>query len=108
MRIEPTPEALRASPSRGHADGPAEPDPWHPDSKPTPGMNETKTLLRLTQLRKAFDAVVATNGVDLDVRAGEIHAIIGPNGAGKSTLIAQICGEIRPDLGRHRTGRAAT
>ncbi|HBL67000.1 MAG TPA: ABC transporter ATP-binding protein, partial [Achromobacter sp.] len=33
-------------------------------------------LLRLTQLRKAFDAVVATNGVDLDVRAGEIHAII--------------------------------
>ncbi len=36
------------------------------------------SLLRLTQLRKAFDAVVATNGVDLDVRAGEIHAIIGP------------------------------
>ena len=56
-------------------------------------------LLRLNGLRKAFDAVVATNGVDLEVRPGEIHAIIGPNGAGKSTLIAQICGEIRPDAG---------
>ena len=60
---------------------------------------ETVPLLRLNGLRKAFDAVVATNGVDLEVRPGEIHAIIGPNGAGKSTLIAQICGEIRPDAG---------
>ena len=94
MRIEPTPDALRASPSRGHADGPAEPAPWHPDE-----ASNMQTLLRLSGLRKAFDAVVATNGVDLDVRAGEIHAIIGPNGAGKSTLIAQICGEIRPDSG---------
>ncbi|APX78279.1 ABC transporter ATP-binding protein [Achromobacter insolitus] len=67
------------------------------------------SLLRLTQLRKAFDAVVATNGVDLDVRAGEIHAIIGPNGAGKSTLIAQICGEIRPDSGTiHLNGQDVT
>ncbi|MBD9383179.1 ABC transporter ATP-binding protein [Achromobacter sp. ACM02] len=67
------------------------------------------SLLRLTQLRKAFDAVVATNGVDLDVRAGEIHAIIGPNGAGKSTLIAQICGEIRPDSGTiHLDGQDVT
>ena len=53
--------------------------------------------------------MVATNGVDLDVRAGEIHAIIGPNGAGKSTLIAQICGEIRPDSGSiHLDGRDVT
>ena len=70
---------------------------------------DTQTLLQLSGLRKAFDAVVATNGVDLDVRAGEIHAIIGPNGAGKSTLIAQICGEIRPDSGTiHLEGRDVT
>ncbi len=61
---------------------------------------DPNALLSVTDLRKTFDAVVATNGVNLDVRAGEIHAIIGPNGAGKSTLIAQICGEIRPDSGR--------
>ena len=60
---------------------------------------DTQPLLRLRGLRKAFDAVVATNGVDLEVYPGEIHAIIGPNGAGKSTLIAQICGEQRPDEG---------
>ncbi|APW39062.1 ABC transporter ATP-binding protein [Rhodoferax koreense] len=56
-------------------------------------------LLRVTGLRKAFGAVQATNNVNIDVRAGEIHALIGPNGAGKSTLISQICGEQMPDSG---------
>ncbi|MFT8276731.1 ABC transporter ATP-binding protein [Kerstersia gyiorum] len=56
-------------------------------------------LLRIAGLHKAFHAVKATNGVDLTVFKGEIHAIIGPNGAGKSTLITQICGEILPDAG---------
>lgn len=56
-------------------------------------------LLRIAGLHKAFHAVKATNGVDLTVLKGEIHAIIGPNGAGKSTLITQICGEILPDSG---------
>lgn len=59
-------------------------------------------LLDVRGLRKSFGAVAATQGVDLVVRAGEIHALIGPNGAGKSTLIAQICGEIRPDAGEIR------
>ncbi len=57
-------------------------------------------LLTVRDLRKAFGAVVATNGVHIGVRTGEIHALIGPNGAGKSTLIAQICGEQRPDSGQ--------
>lgn len=57
-------------------------------------------VLSIERLRKAFGALVATDGVTLDVRPGELHALIGPNGAGKSTLIAQICGELRPDAGR--------
>lgn len=57
-------------------------------------------LLKVRALHKAFGAVQATNDVNLDVRAGEIHALIGPNGAGKSTLIAQICGEQRSDSGQ--------
>lgn len=58
------------------------------------------SVLVLENLHKKFGALVATNGVNLDVRQGELHALIGPNGAGKSTLIAQICGEISPDSGR--------
>ena len=56
-------------------------------------------LLTLTDLHKAFGAVRATDGVSLDVRAGEIHALIGPNGAGKSTLVSQIAGFLTPDAG---------
>jgi len=57
-------------------------------------------LLRITGLRKAFGAVVACDGIDLDVAEGEVHALIGPNDAGKTTLIGQLAGEIRPDSGR--------
>ncbi|MGB8623170.1 MAG: ATP-binding cassette domain-containing protein, partial [Paracoccaceae bacterium] len=54
-------------------------------------------ILEIRDLRKSFGALKATDGVTLDLRAGEIHALIGPNGAGKSTLIAQITGVLRPD-----------
>jgi len=57
-------------------------------------------LLSIAGLRKAFGAVVACDGIDLDLAEGEVHALIGPNGAGKTTLIGQLAGEIRPDSGR--------
>ena len=57
-------------------------------------------LLEVRQLRKSFGALVATDGVDFDVREGETHAVIGPNGAGKTTFIKQLSGELRPDAGR--------
>ncbi|OGA17646.1 MAG: ABC transporter ATP-binding protein [Betaproteobacteria bacterium RIFCSPLOWO2_02_FULL_66_14] len=61
-----------------------------------------ETLLLVTELRKTFGALRATDGITLDVLAGETHAIIGPNGAGKTTLIAQLAGMLRPDSGRIR------
>ena len=59
----------------------------------------SEALLELKGLHKAFGALKATDGVDLTVYPGEIHALIGPNGAGKSTLIAQIAGGLTPDAG---------
>lgn len=59
-------------------------------------------LLELKGLEKAFGALKASDGVDLTLMPGEIHALIGPNGAGKSTLIAQVAGWLRPDAGQVR------
>ena len=61
-------------------------------------------LLETRALRKAFGALVATDQVDFDVRAGETHAVIGPNGAGKTTFIKQLSGELRPDAGQVHFG----
>jgi branched-chain amino acid transport system ATP-binding protein len=57
-------------------------------------------LLDVRALEKRFGALVATDRVDLQVHAGEIHALIGPNGAGKTTLVAQIGGQLASDRGR--------
>lgn len=57
-------------------------------------------VLRLDDLVKRYGALVVTDHVSLDLRAGEVHAVIGPNGAGKTTLIGEITGETLPDQGR--------
>ena len=56
-------------------------------------------LLRASGLRKAFGAVQACDGVELDIQPGELRAVIGPNGAGKTTLISLLAGELTPDSG---------
>jgi branched-chain amino acid transport system ATP-binding protein len=57
------------------------------------------TLLRVRGLTKRFGGLVATDALDLDIAAGELHAIIGPNGAGKTTLIHQLSGSLASDRG---------
>jgi branched-chain amino acid transport system ATP-binding protein len=59
-------------------------------------------LLAVAGLRKRFGGLLATDDLDLQIAAGEIHAVIGPNGAGKTTLVAQLQGELRPDAGTIR------
>jgi len=60
----------------------------------------SRALLEVRSLSKRFGALLATDGVELDVREGETLAVIGPNGAGKTTLIGQLAGNLRPDAGR--------
>jgi len=56
-------------------------------------------LLQVNDLHKSFGALKVTDGVNLTVKRGEIHALIGPNGAGKTTLIHQLSGNLKSDRG---------
>jgi simple sugar transport system ATP-binding protein len=58
-----------------------------------------EVVLRGTGLSKAYGTVTALDGVDVEIRAGQITAIVGDNGAGKSTLIKILSGATRPDSG---------
>src|SRR5688572_15912037 len=61
-------------------------------------------VLELRQLAKSFGGARALQGVDFDLRAGEVHALLGENGAGKSTLIKIVTGAHQPDSGTITVG----
>jgi ABC-type uncharacterized transport system ATPase subunit len=58
--------------------------------------------LEMIDIVKTFPGVRANDGIDLDVRTGEVHALLGENGAGKSTLMRQLYGMLQPDSGEIR------
>ncbi|MGP4687227.1 sugar ABC transporter ATP-binding protein [Agrobacterium pusense] len=59
-------------------------------------------LVRTVGLSKSFGPVQVLKDIEIDVRAGEVHAIIGENGAGKSTLMKLLAGNEKPSGGEIR------
>ena len=63
------------------------------------GQPANGPLLAVGQLTKLFGTFAACNGIDLDIKPGEIHALLGENGAGKSTLVKMLFGVLAPTSG---------
>ena len=57
-------------------------------------------IIETRSVTKHFGGLRAVDGVDLQVRDGDLHSIIGPNGAGKSTLFNLISGYLKPTSGQ--------
>jgi ABC-2 type transport system ATP-binding protein len=51
------------------------------------------------KLTKQFDGLVAVNGIDLEIKKGELFSLLGPNGAGKTTTIRMLCCLLKPTKG---------
>jgi ABC-2 type transport system ATP-binding protein len=62
-------------------------------------MIDSAVAVRARGITKCFGDVVALDGVDLDVAAGQIHGVVGPNGAGKTTLFGLLLGLAVADRG---------
>ncbi len=63
-------------------------------------------LLRLSHIELSFGGVRAIDGLDLEIRPGEVHGLIGPNGSGKTTTLNVISGYYAPQAGEVRVGAA--
>ncbi len=64
-----------------------------------PAAPRSDAAIRATGLVRRFGDFTAVDGVDLDIRPGEIYGFLGPNGAGKSTTVRVLCTLITPDGG---------
>ncbi|MEE9150378.1 MAG: ATP-binding cassette domain-containing protein [Thermoplasmata archaeon] len=55
--------------------------------------------VKITDLTKKFDGLIAVDQVNLDIQGGELFGLLGPNGAGKTTMISMLCTILRPTSG---------
>lgn len=76
-----------------------QPAQTQPYPEETPQHNGAELLLYTRGLKKVYDGRTVVNGVDIEVRKGEIVGLLGPNGAGKTTSFYMIVGLVRPNGG---------
>ncbi len=55
--------------------------------------------INIEDLHKSYDDVIAVQGVNYNIRKGEMFGLVGPDGAGKTTTIRMLCGLVKPDSG---------
>jgi ABC-2 type transport system ATP-binding protein len=65
---------------------------------------QAESIIVINDLVKRFDDVTAVNGLNLEVRKGEMFGFLGPNGAGKTTTISMLCGLLAPTAGSAQIG----
>jgi ABC-2 type transport system ATP-binding protein len=71
---------------------------WTPQA-PSEDRNAEALAVRARGISKSFGEVIALDGVDLEVAAGQVHGLVGPNGAGKTTLLGLLLGLVQADGG---------
>ena len=74
------------------------------DEAAAPVADRPAADVRLAGVRKAYGDVVAVDGVELEIAAGEFFTLLGPSGSGKTTTLRLIAGFERPDQGRVELG----
>jgi ribose transport system ATP-binding protein len=72
------------------------------ESQAVAGAETDAAVLVMERITKTFPGVRALDGVTLEVRRGEVHALVGENGAGKSTLVKILAGALLRDQGEIR------
>ncbi len=71
-----------------------------PSLLPVTPQQDHKPLLTTDKLVKIYGGRTVVNGVDINVKRGEVVGLLGPNGAGKTTTFYMIVGLVRPNAGR--------
>jgi ABC-2 type transport system ATP-binding protein len=63
------------------------------------GSTQNGNAIVINDLVKKYDDITAVNGLNLEIRKGEMFGFLGPNGAGKTTTISMLCGLVKPTAG---------